>query len=80
MNLFRSEDHVSRWPGYDPASAQGVLPLPAWVQIFRAGDHAHQLDPDYLLHAQEVRQRLVSSLAAILKEAGKGGPFWGFPA
>ena len=50
MNLFRSEEHVRRWAGFDPASAAGILPAAELhAKLFaRFGRYRERLAPDYL--------------------------------
>jgi hypothetical protein len=68
MNLFRSEAHARRWWGYDPAAADGTLPVQDsfGVEFCRA-----KLDPHFF-RGLELRQGLFRALA----ELGNAGPFW----
>ena len=34
MNLFRSEEHARRWPGFDEAMAASLMPVTRWAEIF----------------------------------------------
>lgn len=34
MNLFRSEEHARRWPEFEPALADTLLPVARWAEIF----------------------------------------------
>jgi hypothetical protein len=76
MNLFRSEEHVHRWWAYDPASAEGILPLGVWAHVFGGEYYRRRLEPDFFLHGLELRQELFR----VLKKLGKSGPFWGITA
>ena len=73
MNLFRSEEHVRRWSGYDPSAAEGTLPLHEWAHIFGVEFCRRKLAPDFFLHGLGLRQGLFRALS----ELGKSGPFWG---
>lgn len=73
MNLFRSEEHVRNWWGYDPASAEGILPLADWAYVFSVEFCRSKLEPDFFLRGLKLRQGLFKAL----KELGKSGPFWG---
>ena len=48
MNLFRSEEHVRRWEGFDAESADGIMPVSAWFGVFDLPLFARRLDDDYL--------------------------------
>lgn len=76
MNLFRSEEHVRRWWDYDPAAAEGTLPLEQWAKVFGGDYYRRRLEPDFFLRGLELRQELFR----ILKELGKSGRFWAIPA
>lgn len=76
MNLFRSEAHVPRWWAYDPAAAEGILPLDAWAEVFGGEYYRRRLEPDFFLHGLALRQELFRAL----KKLGKVGAFWGIPA
>ncbi|PYN94601.1 MAG: hypothetical protein DMD91_27505 [Candidatus Rokuibacteriota bacterium] len=73
MNLFWSEEHVVRWPGYDPSAVEGTLPVREWADVFGVEFCRTKLAPDFFLHALALRQGLFRAL----KELGKSGPFWG---
>ena len=73
MNLFRSEEHVRRWSGYDPTAAEGTLALNDWAYVFSVEFCRRKLEPDFFLRGLELRQGLFQAL----KELGKSGPFWG---
>ena len=75
MNLFRSEDHARRWWAYDPAAVEGILPVDQWARAFGGDYYRRKLDPDFFLHALELRNEIFQ----LLKELGKSGPFWGIP-
>jgi hypothetical protein len=76
MNLFRSEEHVRRWSGYNPAAAEGTLPFGDWARVFGVEYYRTRLEPDFFLRGLELRQGLFQAL----KELGKSGPFWGIAA
>ncbi len=72
MNLFRSEEHVKKWPQYDPASAQSIMELAKWAEIFSGPLFRNRLDPDYLEKVHEYAAVMFQTL----KKIGKAGPFW----
>ena len=71
MNLFRSEEHIRNWAGFDPATEEGILALPDLVDLFSLKHFTKRLDPDYFsqgLYAGE--------FVAAVTELGKMRPFW----
>ncbi len=72
MNLFRSEEHVKNWSLYDSVSAESIMPLSKWAEVFSGPLFRNRLKPDYLSRMNEYASELFSSL----KKFGKAGPFW----
>jgi len=72
MNLFRSEEHIRNWAGFDPATEEGIIPLQDLVKIFSGNFFRKRLDPDY---ASQSQQYLSEFLAEIAKVA-QTRPFW----
>jgi hypothetical protein len=72
MNLFRSEEHVRNWSGYDPKSADGIMPLADYATLFSTGLFRERLQPDYLLRLPQFMPEWIVTLAKL----GKTGPFW----
>jgi hypothetical protein len=69
MNLFRSEEHVTRWlAGRAPGATLAVGTLSALAHAWW-GD---RLAPDWTPHTREQNQ-------AILDGLGLTGPFWQLP-
>ena len=66
MNLFRSEEHVSRWLGSRPPGA--TVPV---AQLAALADAwwVDRLDPDWTPHSPEQNQ-------AILRAVGLTDSFW----
>lgn len=73
MNLFRSEEHVRRWSGYDPSAAPGTLAIHEWAYVFGVEFCRRKLDPEFFLFGLDLRGGLFQAL----RELGKSGPFWG---
>jgi hypothetical protein len=75
MNLFRSEEHVRNWTRFDPATEEGIIPLPALVKLFSGSYFRKRLDPGWVSNIREYGMELVQTM----KEIGKTGPFWKRP-
>jgi class 3 adenylate cyclase len=52
MNLFRSEEHVRRWPLYFQAADDYVMPVSDWAEVFGSSMFRNRLDEDYLAQSQ----------------------------
>ena len=76
MNLFRSEEHVRRFWGYDAAAEEGTMPLAEWAYVFSVEFCRTKLEPDFFLHGLRLREGLFRAF----RELGKSGPFWGIAA
>ena len=69
MNLFRSEEHLTRrLAGRTPGA---VIPVNTLAELARAW-YADRLDPDWRPHTREQNQ-------AILDRVGLTGDFWRLP-
>ncbi len=75
MNLFRSEEHVRNWARFDPATAEGIIPLADLVKLFSGPYFRRRLDPDWVSHSKDYARAMVATMA----EIGKTGPFWRKP-
>jgi hypothetical protein len=73
MNLFRSEEHVTRWSLYDPVSEDAIMPVEDWAKLFAGPMFRNRLDPDYLARSGEYRGAFARTL---FEDLGKSGPFW----
>ena len=72
MNLFRSEEHIRNWARYDPATAEGILPLEDIVKVFSGTFFQKRIDSDYVSHVQEYFGEVLS----VISEIAKMRPFW----
>jgi class 3 adenylate cyclase len=70
MNLFRSEEHLTRWLHHWHAAGDYVLPVNDWATVFSAPTFRRRLEPDYLDRAPEYLQEYRRALQA----AGKSLP------
>ncbi len=72
MNLFRSEEHIRNWTRFDPATGEGIMPLPDLVKLFSGNFMRKRLDPDYVSRNQEYLGEFLAEIAALAKTR----PFW----
>jgi class 3 adenylate cyclase len=70
MNLFRSEEHLTRWLHHWHAAGDYVLSVDDWAKVFSAPTFRRRLDPDYLARAPEYLEEYRRALQA----AGKSLP------
>ena len=75
MNLFRSEEHIRNWAGFDPATEEGIISLPDLVKLFSGNYFRRRLDLDWVSRSREYGREMV----AIFAQIGKTGPFWKRP-
>jgi hypothetical protein len=73
MNLFRSEEHVRRWPAFQPRAEEGFISLPDLAGFFGTETRRHMLDADYL---SAWFPRRAAERRAYLGQIGKSTPFW----
>jgi hypothetical protein len=74
MNLFRSEEHIRNWAGFDPAASDGILPLADVARVFSGSLFRKRLDPDYATRSKEYLGEFLAEIA----ELAKTRPFWRF--
>jgi class 3 adenylate cyclase len=67
MNLFRSEEHLTRWLHYNRSVDDYVMSVADWAAVFSASVFRRRLDPDYLDHALEYREDYRRALQAMGK-------------
>lgn len=70
MNLFRSEEHVHRWPLYMREVDDYVMPVTDWAEVFSVPLFRNRLQPDYLAHVDEY----FAGYRAALSASGKALP------
>jgi class 3 adenylate cyclase len=70
MNLFRSEEHLTRWLHHSVATGDYVLSVDEWAGVFSAPTFRRRLDADYLARAPEYLDEYRRALQA----AGKSLP------
>jgi two-component SAPR family response regulator len=75
MNLFRSEEHIRNWSGFEPGSEDGIVPLDDLVKLFSGNYFRRRLDSDWVSRSREYAREMVKTF----KEIGKTGPFWQLP-
>ena len=70
MNLFRSEEHLTRWLYHWHAAGDYALSVAEWAKVFSAPTFRRRLEPDYLARAPEYLEEYRRALRA----AGKSLP------
>jgi class 3 adenylate cyclase len=70
MNLFRSEEHLTRWLHHWHAAGDYVLQVADWAEVFSAPTFRRRLQPDYLARAPEY----LEDYRRALRAAGKTLP------
>jgi hypothetical protein len=76
MNLFRSEEHIRNWAGFDPAAEGGIVPLQDMAALFSGNFMRRRLDPDYVSRNKEYLGEFFTEIAELAKKR----PFWKFEA
>ncbi len=72
MNLFRSEEHVHNWSGFEAGTEEGMIPLNDLVKLFSGNYFRRRLDGDWVSRSRQYAMEMIASF----KEIGKTGPFW----
>jgi hypothetical protein len=76
MNLFRSEEHIRNWAGFEAGTEEGIIPLDDLVTLFSGNYFRRRTDPDWVSRSREYAGEMVMTF----KEIGKTGPFWQLPS
>ena len=67
MNLFRSEDSVREWAGFDSKTANQIKSVNDWVQMFRGRRiFEKRLDDDFVETSDVFANELLDALAEAL--------------
>ncbi|MEJ2697971.1 MAG: hypothetical protein P8013_15165 [Candidatus Sulfobium sp.] len=72
MNLFRSEEHIKNWKGYQPETEGGIVALKDLVGLFSLDFFRRRLDKDYVSRSGAY----VKGFLAAVAEVAKKSPFW----
>jgi hypothetical protein len=72
MNLFRSEEHIKNWKGYQPGTEGGIVALEDLVSLFSLDFTRQRLDTDYVSRSGEYVNGFLSTVAEVAKKI----PFW----
>ncbi len=74
MNLFRSKEDVKNWSGFREGTEEGILDLPAVLELFSGDLFTRRLEPDYVSHFQEYIDKFVSAVSGMGKKFWSAGP------
>ena len=72
MNLFRSEEHLRRWEGWDEDKSQGLISLDAVLGAFSQDFFKRRGDPDYFSKMGEYFEALIP----IMNDLDEAGAYW----
>ncbi len=72
MNLFRSEEHIRNWSGFEVGTEEGIIPLNDLVTLFSGNYFRRRMDPYWISPSREYAGEMVMTF----NEVGKTGPFW----
>jgi hypothetical protein len=73
MNLFRSEEHVRRWPQLLSSPEEGMVSLADLLVVFGSENRRHLLDGDYV---SRWLPRRGPERREALAHIGKATPLW----
>ena len=76
MNLFRSEEHIRNWAGFEPATEEGIIPLQDMAALFSGNFMRRRLDRDYVSRNKEYLGEFLGEIAELAQKR----PFWRFEA
>jgi len=71
MNLFRSEEHIRNWAGFDPATEEGIISLSDLGDLFSVKHFTKRLDPNYFSSGL-----YMDSFLEAVSQLGEKRPFW----
>ena len=69
MNLFRSEEHVGNWSGFEADTEEGINKVSDIAGLFSGNFFTRRLDPDYVSNMQGYLMELIGVLKSM-------GSFW----
>lgn len=69
MNLFRSEEHIRRWSGFQAGTEQGIVPLSEMMKAFSGSLFKRRSDPDYVSNYRKYAAEFVGAVQGM-------GDFW----
>jgi hypothetical protein len=72
MNFFRSEDHLSKWEGFQEDKKEGIIALSDAMRLFSGPFFTKRREPDYLSHMA----RYVAEIIAIQDTLEHAGSYW----
>ncbi len=70
MNLFRSEEHLRHWEGFQEKKRGGIIALRSLMRLFSGPYFKNRRAPDYFSHMGAYLAEMISSLDT-LEDAGE---------
>ena len=72
MNLFRSKEHIFKWPEFKEGTEAGILSLADALRVMSTPRHRNRLNGRYLSTVQET----VPAFVQRLLEVSNNSPYW----
>ena len=66
MNLFRSEEHIRNWTGFEVGTEEGIIPLNDLVTLFSGNYFRRRIDPDLVSRNKEYARGMVITFKEII--------------
>ncbi len=65
MNLFRSEEHLRHWSGFQDGTDEGILTINDLLKIFSTPLHTEKLNKHYVSSISEYRPLFMKKIIKI---------------
>ena len=69
MHFFRSEEHLSKWEGFNEKKRGGIIALTDLMRLFAGPYFTKRREPDYFSHIGDYLVDMIATLDS-LKNAG----------
>jgi hypothetical protein len=72
MHFFRSEEHLSKWEGFNEQKRGGIIALSDLMKLFSGPYFAKRMEPDYFTRRGDYLAEMVSTLDSLTN----AGTYW----